>query len=360
MRYDRMLLAMMLGWVLMQPGALATAQRCECHLDQSHVELVRERMRLGVYDSGSITRPTEFMVVQVKWHVLTDTSGNASIDATTLDDYLVRLSQAFAPAGIEFCADPEIDFISDNTLFANVQNTYELRTLNSTEDAIDVYWCPSVQGGGLCGSSSYTFSPVQGVVMQTSCQGAKDVSGVLIHEIGHYFDLFHTHELNWGFDCPNGTLCSEVGDLVCDTAPSRNMLFETCVDPTDCSLRTDESSCIEGYPEPLCDGSPFLESETRNFMSYSPVHCLLEFTPGQYDRMNATYWNLRPELQAGECSQVDRCPADLTEDGLVNGGDIAVILTQWGTEDDQADLDGSGTVNGADLAVMLNSWGLCW
>ena len=360
MRYDRILWILMLGWLLMQPEGLATAQHCECRIGQADVALVRARMRSGLYDPKSMTRSSELVAVQIKWHVLSDSSGNTSIDDTTLDYYLARLSQAFAPAGLEFCADPVIDFITDDLLFGNVQNTYELRTVNATDHAIDVYWCPSIQGGGLCGSSSYTFSPVQGLVMQTSCQDATDVSAILIHEVGHYFDLFHTHEINWGFDCPNGTQCAEVGDLVCDTAPSKNMFFETCVDPVDCSLRLDVSSCIDGYPEPLCDGAPYLESETTNFMSYSPVHCLLEFTPGQYDRIKATYWNLRPELQGVVCPVPEPCPGDLTQDGTVNGGDIALILSRWGSTDEEADLDDSGVVNGGDLAVMLNSWGPCW
>lgn len=359
MKHDRILWALILGWLLMQPAAPAAAQYCECHIGPADVTLVRTRMQAGLYEPNPVARSSELTVVQIKWHVLTDTSGNTSIDAETLENYLATLSQAFAPAGLEFCADSEIDFISDDELFENVQSTYSLLTMNSTDHAIDVYWCPSLQGGGLCGTSSYTFSPVQGVAVQTSCQGATDVSKVFIHEIGHYFDLFHTHEIQWGFDCPNGTLCSEVGDLVCDTAPSLNMFFETCVDPADCSLRSDVSVCIDGYPEPLCDGAPYLESDTTNFMSYSPVHCLLEFTPGQYDRINATYWNLRPELQGGKCAGAGPCRADITKDGLVNGEDIAIILSQWGTGDRHADLDDSGMVDGGDLALMLSSWGVC-
>jgi len=55
---------------------------------------------------------------------------------------------------------------------------------------------------------------------------------------------------------------------------------------------------------------------------------------------------------------LDPCPADLNNDGLVNGGDLAQLLGGWGSRG-PADLDGNGTVNGADLAIVLGAWGQC-
>ena len=49
-------------------------------------------------------------------------------------------------------------------------------------------------------------------------------------------------------------------------------------------------------------------------------------------------------------------PADLNGDGVVNGADLATLLTQWGTNG-PADLNNDGTVNGADLATLLTNWG---
>ncbi len=52
------------------------------------------------------------------------------------------------------------------------------------------------------------------------------------------------------------------------------------------------------------------------------------------------------------------CPADLDGSGVVDGADLSVLLTAWGTAG-PGDLDGSGTVDGADLAAILAAWGLC-
>ena len=360
MAYQRLVWATILGSCSGPLVGTALAQHCESHIGTEDRELVRFRMASGLYESNAVNHLAGISEVRIKWHVLTNARGSVPIDAATLEYYIDRLSEAFAPAGLQFCADAEIDFITDDELYQNVQSTYELRTVNPTDYAIDVYWCPNVQGGQLCGSSSYTFSPVQGIVMQTSCQGESDVSPVLIHEVGHYFDLFHTHEFTWGFDCPNGSECAEVGDLVCDTAPTRNLLGTTCVNPADCSLRVEVADCIAGYPAPLCDGTPYLESETTNYMSYLPLACMIEFTPGQHDRVSATYWNLRPELHDASCAGGQPCAGDLTQDRQVSGEDLSLLLSVWGTADADADLDGSGLVNGGDLAVMLNSWGPCW
>jgi len=53
------------------------------------------------------------------------------------------------------------------------------------------------------------------------------------------------------------------------------------------------------------------------------------------------------------------CVADLTGDHTVDGADIAVLLSAWGTANTAADLNGDGTVGSPDVAVLLNAWGVC-
>lgn len=49
-------------------------------------------------------------------------------------------------------------------------------------------------------------------------------------------------------------------------------------------------------------------------------------------------------------------PEDINHDGVVDGGDLAVLLSQWGATGD-SDLDGSGVVDGSDLGMLLSAWG---
>lgn len=53
-----------------------------------------------------------------------------------------------------------------------------------------------------------------------------------------------------------------------------------------------------------------------------------------------------------------RCLGDLNGDGRVDGGDLGILLANWGGAGD-GDLDGSGGVDGADLGQLLAAWGLC-
>ena len=48
-------------------------------------------------------------------------------------------------------------------------------------------------------------------------------------------------------------------------------------------------------------------------------------------------------------------PADINNDGIVNGADLAALLASWGSS--RNDLDGDGIVGGADLAALLAAWG---
>ncbi len=50
-------------------------------------------------------------------------------------------------------------------------------------------------------------------------------------------------------------------------------------------------------------------------------------------------------------------PYDLNGDGCVDGGDIGIFVTQWGTPNSFADFNGDGETNSADLGMLLGGWG---
>ena len=56
-----------------------------------------------------------------------------------------------------------------------------------------------------------------------------------------------------------------------------------------------------------------------------------------------------------------QCLADVNHDHSVDGTDLTVILSTWGTNGGSAggDINGDGTVNGLDLAFVLSGWGIC-
>jgi hypothetical protein len=54
-------------------------------------------------------------------------------------------------------------------------------------------------------------------------------------------------------------------------------------------------------------------------------------------------------------------PGDLNGDGVVDGADLLILLSEWGKCDDPddcpADLNNDGVVDGADLLILLSNWG---
>lgn len=51
------------------------------------------------------------------------------------------------------------------------------------------------------------------------------------------------------------------------------------------------------------------------------------------------------------------CPPDLTADGVVDGQDLTVLLSGWGTT--SGDVNSDGVTDGLDLAAVLAGWGTC-
>jgi PKD repeat protein len=143
-----------------------------------------------------------------------------------------------------------------------------------------------VNGPGVAGYAFYASahgSIVDGIVCESSYFGSSPSNdAVLIHEIGHYLNLYHTFERG----CTNDR-CDLEGDRVCDTPPDQakhtGCVFNSCdTDAKDTRninpLKTDVNDL------------------TENFMDYSPFTCQYTFTQGQADRMLAALQTVRMSL----------------------------------------------------------------
>ncbi len=91
--------------------------------------------------------------------------------------------------------------------------------------------------------------------------------------------------------------------------------------------------------------------------SDSPLGAAGKALPGglvlEFDQTQSLRFHDPPTIGPLEVATVG---ADLNQDGVVNGSDLAVVLASWGSDQSAADLNADGIVNGADLALLLAAW----
>jgi hypothetical protein len=136
--------------------------------------------------------------VTIARHIVRRSDGTGD-SPPQLDQGLADVNNAYAPMDIQFAYLPAIDYIDDDAYYSDIDTQGELdalRGLNIVANAINVYFTStaSVDGFGLCGISSFSPDAVQGIVMINDCTGTPSNPSSYPHEIGHYFDLFHTHK----------------------------------------------------------------------------------------------------------------------------------------------------------------------
>ncbi|MFG0257708.1 MAG: M14 family zinc carboxypeptidase [Phycisphaerales bacterium JB043] len=109
-----------------------------------------------------------------------------------------------------------------------------------------------------------------------------------------------------------------------------------------------------------------LQSGSASFVLDSPWHYSATI-PGQPAGSQIAYHVVSSAI-AGETTTLpfdapsDRFmlaidqPADLNDDGVVDGSDLGLLLGNWGAPG-SADLNNDGITDGADLGILLGSWG---
>lgn len=330
---------------LSDPGEGPDGADCPLSPTPAQVELVRQRLALGLYNPPR-WRGAD-VLVPMTIHVVRRSNGTGGISAAEIDNTIAAANTAWLGSGIQFCQPGATVFIDDDNFYTSTDTFAEIDALRSTAvvpDTINIYFVPNLRSelGSLCGISSFTFSTTQGIVVSNNCTPAFGNPSTFPHELGHYFDLYHTHETAFGVECTDGSNCADAGDLRCDTPADPNVGGEV---PPDTCLWI-------GSDPPPCSGAPAYSPPVLNVMSYSAKSCRTDFTADQFAAAMATLVNLRPGLLANAC---DPCPniADINDDGQLDSTDFTAWIAAFNAGDTKADQNGDGSIDPTDFTAWI-------
>jgi hypothetical protein len=251
--------------------------------------------------------------VKITIHVVRYSNGTGGIPEYVITNAIYHLNNFVAPTGLEFFKYGETVYLdSDEYAECTIEESYTLRTINPVANTLNVWFVP--QSTSFCGISSFYGSGVQGIVMNNFCTPLTGNNSTFTHEVGHYFQLYHTHETAFGTECVSGSNCNYAGDLFC----------ETPADPKLSGLVND--SCVYiGTEEDACGSGQQYDPPVHNIMSYSLHQCRDELTQEQ---LSMFLWSAENQRQnhltgstTGACciGQSDAC-IQIQEYQCVNGG----------------------------------------
>ena len=338
----------------------AQAQDSECGTITSPEVVAAELKRMQEAPLMAVDDTTLYYF-PVSLHIVNRSDGTGGMPEQRVIQSLHDLNMHYAQAKIRFFRfrDREGQYITyqinDDDFFSGAKDAGLLRTYDNVPNTSNIWF---VGNTGFCGFSSFTSSGNLGTVMDVACSGLPGNHSTIAHELGHYFNLYHTHETAFGLECPDGTNCVVAGDLIC----------ETPADPT-LSGRV-QGNCLYSGPTNaggVCAGT--YDPQTENLLSYSIKNCRDLLTPAQISKMRSTLVNLRPYLFQfdstdndgdGVFDVADNCPEIYNPDQIdadIDGYGDACLHAQIGVDNQLGAVPHSVNFSGAsDLTVVSWTW----
>lgn len=243
--------------------------------------------------------------IPIKVHDIRDGAGSGAVNMTLLNQDLANLNYHFQAANIEFYFCGTVSALNNDTHydFLSANESALLTAEPSVTNAFNLYLVNSIDAGsGIAGYAYFPFNNLLSTVcIMDKNELALDDNGTIVHEYGHHFNLYHTHEgTENGNNDPAaenvprsgaGSNCTTAGDLLCDTEADPRGTSSNCV-YTGGGVNTMD---ILGNPY-----TPPLD----NIMSYYPNQCGGLFTAGQSARIVAAR-----TIRNGHSAYTLNCPA---------------------------------------------------
>lgn len=237
-----------------------------------------------------------------------------------------------------------------NSTFRDIEYTTEEESLKTTigwdrTQYLNIWIVNEICNSALadpCNVAAYSYLSseagelLDGVVCEAEYFGtSQDNSKVLIHELGHYFNLYHTFEGG----CLNSN-CLTQGDRVCDTPPDAALTAIPCSNNTNsCFTDDDDHENRNPFRPTNLGGIGGQDDMINNYLDYNYRSCLNAFTEGQKQRMRLAIVQNRSSLLTSKgCTSIQ--PTDAGISNIIspnnftctNPPTIQCTLQNFGTE----------------------------
>lgn len=232
---------------------------------QEYMNQLRSKSQIN-----SSSRQTNYSI-PIHIIVVRDDNGNnpSGYNLASIDNVINSVNSHFTN-GMSFYRCEET--FKNSSQYYNINKTANESPypLFHVSDAINLYVVNSIIGAGGFAFFPNSVSSSNQIVLYPN-----NISSlILAHELGHYFDLFHTFSPVSGINCtgtPVGLTenCNTSGDFICDTPP----------DPGTCN-------CSNSGCQDVCNNGAYTNytPDKSNIMSYYSS-CVNEFSPQQLTRM---------------------------------------------------------------------------
>ncbi len=281
----------------------------------------RDWPRRSVREEGGVAGNTT-LYVPVAFHIVRRSNGTGGLNSYPLCESIAQLNQMFSGASIQFFQTGSVDWINNDAYYNSLEHPEEedLLETNPVPNAVNVYLTPGLEdytnANGqirhLSGLSFYSWTNPNGVIVDPEYLAPDNT---ISHEMGHYFDLYHTFNCYHACHGPGcydpdcnyaelvtrgpGANCASAGDFFCDTP----------ADPRESASMT----CNYSGDEEDANGDPY-DPDESNLMSYFWNCTDWHFSSGQLNFMRESLLNNREELIHSSPSLFTDCDNSGTPD----------------------------------------------
>lgn len=290
------------GSLPIKAGTKPVLRPCGTELTAEEAALLRAE---APEQSVLMTPPSANYCIPISLHIVRKDDGTGGISLNQFYKGLQDANAKYVGTGLTFHIH-DISYIDDSDYYFNIDTKAEIDAMlgeSPVANTVNVYCTPNLsdEKGGLCGRGSFTTSSPQGIALNNGCVGVSDNDSSFPHELGHYFDLLHTHETANGAELVDGSNCTTAGDGLCDTP----------ADPTLDEGTNINSSCVYNGTETDANGDSY-SPDTHALMSYAPKLCRDTFSAQSQAKIVNTLTTKRAYLLDFGCPPDANAGTDIT------------------------------------------------